>query len=156
MKGIEGFIPIEWSVGESPEGSHEGHVYLDPPTETEVHPEKVEMFFGPPCSHRLAEGFWDSPKTIHGHGGQLELINPSLGWTRDNIRLAGIAGNIIFTTYEHGRTDQMVKVSLEVQHEDNTDTARVTRWFNFRDGQLEKCPECAPSDENTLTHGVKK
>jgi hypothetical protein len=66
-------------------------------------------------SFALASPTLRDPKGIPGHEGTLELINAELDWTKENVRVVGMAGRVVSaTTHPTGYGGGHVTITVEV------------------------------------------
>ena len=63
----------------------------------------IKVNFGHPTNRSIREGFWTAPKSLPDEfGGELVLKDPDNGWTKDNIKLTGIAGEVLNVVHARG------------------------------------------------------
>lgn len=74
--------------------------------------ETVTVSFGSPTRRERSEGFWENPKQIPGHAGEIRLIDPSKGWEKENISVHGVVGSVLSATHAAGHGGGYVTVTL--------------------------------------------
>ncbi len=82
--------------------------------EAEQDTETVVVSFGSPTRRMRAEGFWTNSKSIPNHDGELRLIDKEKGWTKDNIKVAGIIGTVVSATHSSGHGGGYVSVTVAI------------------------------------------
>lgn len=70
-------------------------VVLEESTEADDDTEKVTVSFGSPTNRSIRNGFWESPKSIPGYEAEIRLVDPSEGWSKENIEVVGISGTVL-------------------------------------------------------------
>lgn len=76
--------------------------------------ESVVVSFGSPTRRMRADGFWESPKDIPGHEGEVQLIDPTKGWNKENVRVSGMIGTVLSVTHASGHGDGYVSMTVAV------------------------------------------
>lgn len=74
----------------------------------------VTVSFGSPTNRAIADGYWESPKTIPRYAAEIRKTDPAGGWAEGNIEVVGISGTILSVKHSAGMHGGYYAVSVAV------------------------------------------
>jgi hypothetical protein len=74
----------------------------------------VTVSFGSPTNREIGDGYWESPKRIHGYAAEIRKIDPAGSWAEGNIAVVGISGTVLSVKHSSGMHGGYYGVSVAV------------------------------------------